>query len=189
MLAAGQMDVDRAVELRRASRTRRRSPRRGAWCRRPRTCSRHCRCRRPGRRGSRWPWSRARSPRSPLARRRRASSATPEIRRFCQTVRRMSPSPKSRAIAARPRICVAGQPCRPAAPRRSSSGPAASADARRYGRCDRRRGRGAIASVGTRTSLRPSFSSIAAEEFLEAPGVEHVFQPRLGAVGAVAIDR
>ena len=32
------------------------------------------------------------------------SSATPEISRFCQTVRRMSPSPRSPAIFARPRI-------------------------------------------------------------------------------------
>src|SRR5256885_697491 len=35
------------------------------------------------------------------------SSAMPDISRFCQTVRRISPSPRSRAILARPRICSA----------------------------------------------------------------------------------
>ena len=38
-----------------------------------------------------------------------------------------------------------------------------------------------------RSSLRPSFSSSQREELLDAQGVEHVFQPRLVAVGAVAV--
>ena len=48
-------------------------------------------------------------------------------------------------------------------------------------------GRGATAPGTARSSLRPSFSSMQREEFLDAQAVEHVFQPRLGAVGAVAV--
>ena len=42
-------------------------------------------------------------------------------------------------------------------------------------------------SVATRVNFRPSFSSTASKKFLEAPGVEQIFEPRLGAVGAVAV--
>ena len=45
-MAAGEMDVERRVDRRRAARTSRRSRRHAAWCRRRRTCSRRCRCRR-----------------------------------------------------------------------------------------------------------------------------------------------
>ena len=41
-----------------------------------------------------------------LARLRALSVGTPEISRFCQTVSRISPSPRSRATSARPRICA-----------------------------------------------------------------------------------
>ena len=109
MRAAGQMDIDRRVELRRALRTIARSPRHGAWYRRRRACSRHCRCRRPGRRGSRsLSWSGPSA--SIAASAARPASATPEIKRFCQTVRRISPSPNSRrswrARASAPRVSL-----------------------------------------------------------------------------------
>ena len=48
-------------------------------------------------------------------------------------------------------------------------------------------GRGATASAGTRDELAAELLLDSGEEFLEAPGVEHVFQPRLVAVGAVAV--
>ena len=84
--------------------------------------------------------------------------------RFCQTVRRISPSPRSRATAARPRICstvilptgsttpIQFKPgcfcgCTPIWAARSKAG------------------RGSSASPGTRSSLRPSFSSTSASTF------------------------
>ena len=164
-MAAGEMDIDRPVERRRAPRTIARSPRRGAWCRRRRTCSRHCRCRRQGRRGSRWPaWQgRARrlSPRRrrPCRRRRRRSAGSARPSGGYRRRRNRAPHP------ARPRICAALMRCRPAAPRRSSSVRPASAGARRYARSGRCGGRGAIASAGTFVSLRPSFSSTWAMNF------------------------
>ena len=39
---------------------------------------------------------------------------------------------------------------------------------------------------GTRVSFAPSFSSTSGEKLVDAHAVEHVFQPRLVAVGAVA---
>ncbi len=49
----------------------------------------------------------------------------------------------------------------------------------------RRRGRERLG--GTRVSGRPSSASIASRNSVEAPAVQHVFQPRLVAVGAVAV--
>ena len=110
----------------------------------------------------------------------------PEISRFCQTVSRMSPSPICCAIAASPRICAAVSlptgsttpiQCRPfcfcgctpiCAPRSNA-------------------GRGASASAGTRTSFAAELLLDQREIFVEAHGVEHVFHPRLVAVGAVAV--
>ena len=62
-----------------------------------------------------------------------ALAATPEINRFCQTVRRISPSPSSCAMAASARICADRHAARPAAPHRPKHGPAASAHERRCG--------------------------------------------------------
>ena len=76
---------------------------------------------------------------------------------------------------------------RPARRRRSSSARPASARECRYGRCGRRLGAAPRAPGTARSSLRPSFSSSKADEFLDAHGVEHIFQPRLGAVGAIAV--
>ena len=187
MMAAGEMDVDRAVELDTRLAPCARSPRRAAWCRRRRSGSRHCRCRRRGRRGSsvalvdRPSASIAASASSSL------SSGTPEISRFCQTVRRISPSPsrcgdRRRARASAPAVslptgsttpiqfrpaCFCG--CTPICAARSNAG------------------RGAIASGGTRVELARRASPRSARGISRSPGVEHVFQPRLVAVGAVAM--
>ena len=48
-------------------------------------------------------------------------------------------------------------------------------------------GRGATAPGTARSSLRPSFSSTSTDEFIDAHLLEHVFEPRLGAVGAIAV--
>ena len=48
-------------------------------------------------------------------------------------------------------------------------------------------GRGSSASGGTRSSLRPSFSSVSATTFSMPSAIDDVFQPRLVAVGAVAV--
>ena len=115
------------------------------------------------------------------------SVGTPEISRFCQTVSRRSPSPSVARDRRQGRASARPTCARPARRRRSSSGPPASARERRYARCGRNAGRGATAPGTARSSLRPSFSSTRADEFLDAHGVEHVFQPRLGAVGAIAV--
>ena len=92
------------------------------------------------------------------------SSRTPDISRFCQTVRRISPSPRSCAILARPRICsqvtlpsgsatpIQFRPscfcwCTPICAMRSNAG------------------RGASASGGTRVKAWPSFSSTSTRNF------------------------
>ena len=77
--------------------------------------------------------------------------------------------------------------CRRAERRRSSCGRAASARARRYARRDRRPDAARMPSPGTRSSLRPSFSSTSASTFSDAHAVDDVFEPRLVAVGAVAV--
>ena len=48
-------------------------------------------------------------------------------------------------------------------------------------------GRGAIASFGDTHELAPELLLDEAHEFLDTDGIEHVFEPRLGAVGAVAV--
>ena len=48
-------------------------------------------------------------------------------------------------------------------------------------------GRGAIASAAARIELAAEFLFDGGEKLLKAPGVEHIFQPRLGAVGAIAV--
>ena len=48
-------------------------------------------------------------------------------------------------------------------------------------------GRGATASAGDARQLAAELLLDGGEKLLEAPGVEHVFQPRLVAVGAVAV--
>ena len=115
------------------------------------------------------------------------ASATPEISRFCQTVRRISPSPRSRAIVGEAAHLLG----RELADRQHDADPVQARlllrDARRYGPMRSNAGRGAIASAATRVSLRAELLLDRGEELLEAPGVEHVFQPRLVAVGAVAV--
>ncbi len=113
------------------------------------------------------------------------SSRTPEISRFCQTVRRISPSPRSRATLARPRICsqvilpsgtetpIQFRPscfclCTPICAMRSA-GP--------------RRKR--LLRHARKRRLQLLLDQL--EEAVMAHGVEHVFQPRLVAVGAVAM--
>ena len=82
-----------------------------------------------------------------------------------QTVSRISPSPSARAMPASPRIWSAREP----ADRQHHADPVEaglrSADARRYGRRGRCGGRGTSASGGTRSSVRPSFSSVSASTF------------------------
>ena len=77
--------------------------------------------------------------------------------------------------------------CRPAARRRSSSARPASAHGCRYARCGRTPAAARPRPAGRASNLRPSFSSTSRQKFLDAHGVEHVFQPRLVAVGAVAV--
>ncbi len=183
---AGEVDVDRAVELHARSRTNARSPRRDAWCWTLRACSRHCRCRRRGRRGSKSPWSKARSLRWRASAAATRSSATPEIRRFCQTVRRISPSPNSCGDLGEPAHLLGGD----LADRKHDADPVKAflllRGARRYAPAGRR--------PAAARWLRPARAELAAElvfhrgeEFLKAPGVEHIFEPRLGAIGAVAV--
>ena len=152
----------------------------------PRSGSRHCRCRRSVRRGFARPRPRARSPRSPRSASSTFSSRTPDINRFCQTVRRISPSPRSCAILASPRICsqvilpsgsatpIQFKPscfclCTPICAMRSNGRP------RRKRLCRHARER-----------RRPSCSSTSTRNLSMAHAVEHIFQPRLVAVGAVA---
>ena len=104
MMAAGEMDVERRVDV-----DARLAPvadlgGMALGVRTPRTCSRHCRCRRSARRGFARPRPQARSSRSRRSPARHSRRARPEISRFCQTVRRISPSPRSCAILASPRI-------------------------------------------------------------------------------------
>ena len=95
-MAAGEVDVDRPVE--RDARLAPCARSSSAW---PlvsdggEPAAGRCRCRRRGRRGSRSPWWRGRAPRSRPRPARPCRPATPEISRFCQTVRRISPSPRS----------------------------------------------------------------------------------------------
>ena len=123
-----------------------------------------------------------------LRRGRRRSSAMPEISRFCQTVRRMSPPPSSRAISARPRICVDGH----AADRQHDADldqarlllrvdadmrlPVAARSRRRH-----------LSAGEPRAAGAPSFASTSARNLSKPQAIEHVFQPRLLAVGAVAV--
>ena len=134
------------------------------------------------------PWSRARAPRCAASASVDACrSGTPEISRFCQTVRRMSPSPSSLRDRGEPAHLRRGQ----LADRQHDADPVQAVlllrDARRYGRCGRTPGAARSPRPARARACAPSFSSTSGEEFLEAPGVEHVFQPRLVAVGAVAV--
>ena len=109
--------------------------------------------------------------------RRACSSGTPEISRFCQTVRRISPSPRSAGRSRRARASAPASACRPAAPRRSSCRPVLLLrDARRYGPPVEHRPR-RNASAGTRTSLRPSLSSTSAR-YLSKPKASSTYFSR-----------
>ena len=91
------------------------------------------------------------------------ASGTPERRKFCQTVRRMSPSPHARAIAATSRICATvSLPTGSTAPTQFS--PAWRCGwtptwAKRSGA-----GRGVTCAASTRASLAPSRASVAARK-------------------------
>ena len=79
-----------------------------------------------------------------------------------------------------------GEPCRPAGPRRSSSGPPVSAVHADMGRTIKGRARRDRLGRNARQLAAELFLDLG-DEFLEAPGIEHVFKPRLVAVGAVAV--
>ena len=110
----------------------------------------------------------------------------PEISRFCHTVSRISPSPSSRAILARPRICSAViLPTGSTTPAHTLPGWlwAMHADVRLP-----------VLPVRRRNLVCRQPHQLAAElgldldqELVEPPGVEHVLEPRLLAVGAVAV--
>src|SRR5665213_1997421 len=112
------------------------------------------------------------------------SNGTPEISRFCQTVSLISPSPRSREISARPFICATvNRPTGTTTPIQcnvlflrvnANMGGAIEGRAR-----SQRAGHGAI-------ELAAELLLHQAEEFLDTHFVEHVFKPRLGAVGAIA---
>ena len=113
---------------------------------------------------------------------------TPEISRFCQTVSLMSPSPRSRATAGN----AAHLRDRHAADRHRDADPI---EAILLLRMDADMG-GAVEGRARRQGAGHGTVELAAEllfhereEFLNAQAVEHVFQPRLGAVGAVAVCR
>ena len=114
------------------------------------------------------------------------SVGTPEIRRFCQTVRRISPSPNSRAISASPRICATViRPTGTTTPIQFSPSCFCAMHADMGGAIEvgprrDRAGHGAV-------ELAAELLLHGGEKFLDAHGVEHIFQPRLGAVGAVAV--
>ena len=165
----------------------RRSPRRCPWCWRRRICSRCCRCRRRGRRAAASPWWRGPALRWPPAAVCQLLVGDAGEQRFCQTVRRISPSPKSRAMLRRGLPSARRSDGRSSAPRRSSSRRAASARCTPIWASRSGRGRSLMQSSGMRVSGRPRRVFDLGDEFVEAPGVEQVFEPRLGAVGAVAV--
>src|SRR5579883_1162076 len=111
------------------------------------------------------------------------SSLTPEIRRFCQTVKRISPSPRSTAILARPRICW--QLNLP-----SGSETPIQLRPSCFCRCTpmwavrSKPGRGAKASAGTRIRDSPIFSSTSARNFSNP--IDDVLHPRLEPVRAIS---
>ncbi len=95
------------------------------------------------------------APRPPAQRRH---PATPESSRFCQTVRRISPSPKSSRDCSEPAHLLGRHPARASASTPTQLRPGCfcvctpiCADAGRH-----RRGRWATASAGTRSSVRPA---------------------------------
>ncbi len=89
------------------------------------------------------------------------SSGTPEIKRFCQTVRRISPSPSARAMPARPRIWSGvSRPTGSTTPMKFR--PSCFCACTPIWATRSTGGRGASASGGTRSRVRPSFSSLSA---------------------------
>ena len=114
------------------------------------------------------------------------ASGTPEKRKFCQTVRRISPSPHWRAIAAISRICsVVSLPTGSTTP--TQFNPACFCGC--TPRCAKRSvaGRGAMSPAATRVERAAELLLDGRQELLEAPGIEHIFQPSLVAVGTVAV--
>ena len=119
--------------------------------------------------------------------RRSCSSGMSEISRFCQTVRRIVPLPNRSAMSARPRICAHGHP-----PDRQHDADVEQArlllrveadvavlvdGAARLARVERH----------ARRSVERQLLLGLGDELLEAPAVEHVLEPGLLAVGAVAV--
>ena len=111
---------------------------------------------------------------------------TPEISRFCQTVSLISPSPSVvRDVGEAPHLRD-----RHAADRHSDADPVQAVLLLRVdaemGGARKRRPRRNRARHGA-VELAAELFLHQAEEFLDAHLVEHVFEPRLGAVGAVAM--
>ena len=113
------------------------------------------------------------------------SSGTPEISRFCQTVRRISPSPQLARDFGEAFHLRHGQ----AADRHDDADPVQSVlllrvDADMRGAVDRRARQQRIRHRAIELAAELLLDQF--EEFLDADLLQHIFQPRLGAVGAVA---
>ena len=110
----------------------------------------------------------ARAPRSRPRRAPTLSVGTPEISRFCQTVSRISPSPRSRAIVGEPAHLRRGE----LADRQHDADPVAarpaSADARRYGRRGRTPAAARRLGAATRVELAAELFLDQRQELLEA---------------------
>ena len=113
------------------------------------------------------------------------ASLTPEIRRFCQTVSRISPSPRSAAILASPRICSqVTLPSGSATPIQFN--PACFCWCTPIWAIRSKAGRGASASAGTRVKVVAELCFDELEEFLHSDFVDDIFQAGLETVGPVA---
>ena len=186
-MAAGEMDVDRAVELDARLAPCARSPRRGPWCRRRRSGSPCCRCRRRGRRGSRSPWSS--SPSASIA----ASASRDLVVRHAGDQQVLPDGEADIAVAAararsrrgRASASAVSLPTGSTTPIQLQPGLLLRMHADMGGAVEDRPRRDGLG--GHAHELAAELLLDRGEELLEAPGVEHIFQPRLVAVGAVAV--
>ena len=127
---------------------------------------------------------------SPISCKQRSISSalaafTPESSRFCHTVNRISPSPRSRAMSARPRICAAVmRPTGSATPTQTSPDCFCAWTPMWAWRCWRFGSRDVLLRHARQWPAQLCLHL--AEELLETPGIQHVLEARLLAVGAVA---